>query len=288
MAAFTQRSPPLRQQDTSEVIIPMDASTPTHQNVAVKQAQLSKFFPPSPALKRQRAEGDDADADPFDKLMAVMNKNQAELRDMNALQTAKIDEQTVKIDDLRNDMASKFSTIDGKVASLESAVGKTTNDIEALQRKLDEIEQDKYASHMEISGVENATVDANKNDLKRFVHQLISSFNITFDIASIEQSFVLTTRDNRRRIVCVFSSVAIKSDVMKKKREGRDTRKIFFDHRMTPATRNLFLQARRAAKEKDGRVFLYGGRVFYGKDKDNKTRIFSIDDINKIDPATQQ
>lgn len=259
----------------------------------MRQTNLEQYFKaPSGKRKKTDSEDDEDDSaivnDAFGLLMAKLDGNQEELRAMNSELREASRVQTSKIDDLREEVSTKLEAVDARVGSLETTIGQATSDISTLQQKLDELEQDKLATHMEISGIEKAAADANKSDAKGFAIQLISSFNIELDISSIDQAFFQATRDEKRRLVVVFASVDIKVEVMKKKREAKDPRKIFFDHRMTFSTRKLFLSARKVAKEVGGRVFLYGGRVFYGKDKTSKVRISSASDFSKILPTNPQ
>jgi seryl-tRNA synthetase len=246
-----------------------------------RQSNLAIFFSPvgaasnPPKRKAMDLENGDDESDPFQLIRDMMMQNQEELRQMNANTNTKLDE-------LSSDVTSKLDAVASRVGSLESTVTKTTDDIAQMQQRLNDLEQEKLASHMEISGVVAQPVDANKADIKNYAAQLIRSFKVQFDIASIVNAFVLNLRDDKRKIVVEFSSVSVKNSVMKQKREAKDPRKIYFDHRMTPAVRDIFLRARRVAKEKGGRVFLYGSRVFYGKDNNTKVCIASLDDLSKI------
>jgi hypothetical protein len=253
----------------------------------LKQSSLAMHFSsagnPSNPPKRKATEMVNADGELniFEALRDMMLQNHEEMRQMNSRLAS-------KIDDLRIDLTSKLDAVGSRVQTLESTVNKMAVDITQLQKRLNDLEQNKLDSHMEISGVDATCVDANKADIKAFTSQLIRSFQVQLDTASIVNAFVINVRDNKRKVVVEFSSAAIKNSIMKQKREAKDPRKIYFDHRMTPPVRDLFLRARRVAKEKGGRVFLYGGRVFYGQDSNTKVHIASLNDFSKIGSTETQ
>jgi hypothetical protein len=156
----------------------------------------------------------------------------------------------------------------------------SSEEMSNIQSKLETLEQEKLANHMMISGLPTATVDASKADPRKLALQTLQSFGCEVTSDEVEQAFVLNTHDDKRRVVVVFRSAFKKSEVMKKKRESNDSRKIYFDHRMTAAVSKLFHQARHHAKEKGGRAFLYGSSVFYEKEPNKKIRITKLEDLS--------
>jgi predicted nuclease with TOPRIM domain len=240
-------------------------------------------------LKRYRAdnEGDSAEEEEqknaMDKMMEVMlsrmEENQNEIRQLHSTQSNKIEE-------LSDKLTSRLDATDLKVNELSETVTKTRSDVMDLQLKFDEIEQEKLATHMVISGIENSMIDSASNP-QSLVRELLASYQIPIDDREIANAFSMKSSGDKRKIVVVFHSTVKKIEVMKRKRESSDRRKIFFDHRMTAKTSELYHKVRLHAKEKGGKAILYGGRVHYAVDGKAKMRIKAVEDLNNVEsPAT--
>jgi hypothetical protein len=192
-----------------------------------------------------------------------------------------------KIDELRTEVFNEIKTINGRVTTIEKVVtdmaASSSEEMNKIQHKLDTLDQEKLANHMTITGLQKETVESNKADPRKFALQTLQSFGCEVTSDDVEQAFVLNTHDDKRRVVVVFRSAFKKTEVMKKKRESNDPRKIYFDHRMTPAVSKLFHQVRHYAKEKGGRAFLYGSSVYYEKEPNKKVKITKMEDMEETE-----
>jgi hypothetical protein len=236
-------------------------------------------------LKRYRAdnEGESAEEEErkneMDKMIQLMlsrmEENQNEIRQLHSAQCNKIEELSVNL-------TSRLDATDLKVNDLCDKVTKTRDDVEDLQLKLEEFDQDKLATHMVISGIDNSTIDSTTN-LRALVSELLASYHILLDDREMENVFSMKSSGDKRKIVVVFHSTVKKIEVMKLKRESTDRRKIFFDHRMTAKTSELYHKVRLHGKEKGGKAIMYGGRVYYAVDGKAKMRIKTLEDLNNVE-----
>lgn len=60
--------------------------------------------------------------------------------------------QIKKMDELHIDINKKFNRSNNRVKKMETKVDKTSNDVNYLKRKINEIDQEQLATHMEITG----------------------------------------------------------------------------------------------------------------------------------------
>ena len=262
------------------MVVDLEKTPTTIRACPVKLSTLGKIFKSSPQIKRSRPHDDNID--PMQALFDKIDNNHSELRENQTQIFETVRAQSTKIDNFRLELTKKFEEVGSRVESLESSVVQVTGEVGCLQRRLYELEQDKLESHMDISGVETADIDSNSGDMSSFARNLINSFQSNLQATDIQRTYILNSRDNKKRIVVVLKSPTIKATVMKAKRESKDARKIYFDHRMTLAIKDLFMKTHHAAKEKSGRALLLGGRVFLGRGQNQKTRIISADDFVNI------
>jgi hypothetical protein len=144
---------------------------------------------------------------------------------------------------------------------------------------VNDIQQEKLATHMEITGVPKTAIDQRQQDLTALAREIITSFGVTIEPSAVQHAFARTIEKiDKSIIVVLFRSVEEKARIMRTKRESMDKRPIFFDHRLTQTNRVLFSAARKAARESGGKAFVNRGRVFIVKDT-NKMRVFSPNDI---------
>jgi hypothetical protein len=281
---YIQRSPPiLRDQNPSDVqenLITLQSPVLPHtENLKSSNDVLQK------KLKRFRAEEDEspekgeAHSNTVDEMMKLMllrmEQNQNEIRQLHSAQSNKIEELSINL-------TSRLDATDLKVNDLCDKVTKTRDDVEDLQLKLEEIDQDKLATHMVISGIDNTRIDSSTN-LRALVRELLASYQISLDDREMENVFSMKSSGDKRKIVVVFHSTVKKIEVMKLKRESTDRRKIFFDHRMTAKTSELYHKVRLYGKEKGGKAIMYGGRVYYAVDGKAKLRIKTLEDLNNVE-----
>ena len=268
------------------------------QSSVTKQANLTNFFSPA-ATKRPRSDipcdnetdnmsvGESSTStiadDPLRAIMMMMERNQTENR--SAL--GGIATQMNNLHGVVTKIESNIETIGSRVGVLESTVGKTSEDVSILKRKMEELEQDKLETHMLINGIESAQIEANKNDPKTLALNLIRSFNINLNDSEIEQAFITAAGQNKRRVVVIFRSAVTKRATMTAKRACKDERKIYFDHRVTATVGEILRQLRMFAKVQGGRAFLYGGRACYQKDPNPRVRINALEDIDSLNNLPQ-
>lgn len=241
---------------------------------------------------KRHASDHPSDSDSFSDLARLIQQNHQDSMAFAQAQTEQIKNQLAdvdsKVDALRADVNTNFSAVNERIDRIEMDAARASNDIISLQQKLEKLEQGKLDCQMVINGIEPATVDARKDDLAHFTLELLTSFGCPSDPNNINEVFVIKAFNDKRRIVVAFKTVAAKLEVMKKKRESQDTRKIYFDHRMTPAINKLYHQARHFAKDKGGRAFLYGGSVYYEKAPKAKRRIDSAEDLTEDAESSPQ
>lgn len=212
----------------------------------------------------------------LESLARMMQGNHLSLLADSEARAAKTDNNFLE---LRRDITDQISVMSSRVDKIEQSVTQTSSEVSQLQRKFDMLEQEKLSAHMTISGVTVETIAAHQTELRTYVLDLIRNFNVPLNPSDVTDVFALKALDNKQRLVVVFKTVAAKSEVMKKKREAQDPRKIYFDHRMTPATSKLYHHARRYAKQAGGRAVLYGNAVFYENELKQKTRVDSEHDL---------
>ena len=244
----------------------------------VKQSSLANFFSPRPDVPDGDNVATPADTDSLHLLMAMMQKNHAEI--------------ISKMDNNHSDVTKNISAIGMNLEALESTVIQATSDISTRQHKMDDMEQDKLETHMVINGAETTQVDANKNEMKQFAINLIHNFQIPLEPSDVDQAYVFPVATTKRRVVVILRSSAVKASVMAAKRASKDERNLLFDHRVTAANGELLRQLRKLAKADGRRAFLCGGRVYYQKLPNARIHVCSQKDTNKlkttqISPNTQ-
>lgn len=189
-----------------------------------------------------------------------------------------------KIDDLKTDVNQKFNNIDSRISTIDEKVNKSNATIISLQNKVNEMDQDKLAMQMDITGISNEDIEHNRADPKLFAYKIISSFQIVLSPRDIQKAYIRELKKTNRSVVVVtFTSTELKYNVMKKKRECKETRNIFFDHSMTAATRELFFLSRKAVKESNAKTaFVSNGKVYIAADDNSKIRIQSAADLDRF------
>ena len=192
-----------------------------------------------------------------------------------------------KLDDLRNDIGVTFDDLNSRVSTIESSLTGTSQSVDQLQSKMNDFEQLNFASHMDIVGIDTATADNNKKDLKNFVTQLLKSFAITIEVSQITHAFLRSISNDRRIITVIFVNVDTKATVMKLKRGTKDVRKIFFDHRLTPTNRSLLFEARNAVKLNRAKsAYVASGRIMLECLDGSKHRVCSKKDLDDLPALT--
>lgn len=258
---------PIKQTDTA----------PAATKSALKQRPLTDFGVPTPPLKRKVPEGGHDDInDRFSELTNLIKSNQLVLL---ADSKSNFERNEKNYAELRAEIATQLTQTNERVEEIATTVAGNSSEIGKLQRQFEVMEQEKLSTHMTISGIEPSILNANANDLVKFATELFSSYGCAVNSDVIDQAFAVGISNERPRLIIVFKSVTIKSTVMRMKREKKDPRKIYFDHRMTSATSKLFHHVRHFAKNNGGRVFFYGSRVYFEKEPNQKKLIETVEDL---------
>lgn len=228
--------------------------------------------PPSPPSNRKFTNDD------IGKLLCAFRS------EMNEKCNNQIDE----ITDLRTDLNNKLGTFEKDLTKTKTRVDKNTNDIDYLKRRMNEVDQDKLASHMEISGLKPEEIQQHKEDLKTLVLKTLKAYNARIDPDEIARVYVREVKMQaavKSLLVVIFKNIDTKMNVMKKKKDSKTANTvIYFDHCLTAYTRALFMQARKSMKEIGGKTaFVSNGRVFIVlNDTEKPKRINSFEEIENI------
>ena len=281
ISSFTNQFP----LNETTVISPFTAgSTSLHQIFSSSQSQ-------PPKRKSSEMEPSDAADQANQAIGMILRQMQQDKTDiLSEIQAGRTD--TVKrIESLRLDVDSKFSGVDRRVTGIESSLNVTNESINNIQLKLDELEQARLATQMDITGLSTTAVTSQQKDARTLAHEIISSFGITIQLNELQHAFTRSTGPDKTILVVVFASIQSKSFVMREKRKIKDDRKIYFDHRLTPNIRTLFWSARSAVKVKRAKsAYIASGRVMLEKFDGSKVTVRSIKDLDTLTPqatATQ-
>jgi hypothetical protein len=219
-------------------------------------------------------------------LDAVSSSNQdlsdkfAKVQDNVDITNIKIDATGTKIDGL----VDQIATVSKDVETVTATVVQHGIDLNILKRQVNDLEQTKLQSHMEVTGISKTEIERKKNDLVALAHEIITSFNVSLTRDKIKDAFVRTVdKINLSVLVVIFKDATDKGLVMKAKRESSDTRKIYFDHQMTAYNRAMFQKARAIAKSRGLKIGFNGSRVICTKPDQSKTKIFWFDDLSKLE-----
>jgi hypothetical protein len=243
----------------------------SHRTQIAKRLKPFEFDTQSPEKQQPLV----MDSETVAKLFQAINDTKTSVKE-----SAK--DQMVKLDEVCHNISSRFVEVETAVTKVSEKVDKHEKDIEYLKRHANDIDQEKFSSHMEIVGIPKSEIDAHLNDMKSFVAETITSFGIQFDPSVILQAFPRTVEKTKMHfIVVILSTIEAKIFIMKKKRESQDPRKIFFGHRLTPLNRAIFTKSRQAAKQIGGSAFIHRGRIFVARGEE-KRRICSMNEADTI------
>jgi hypothetical protein len=242
--------------------------------------------------KRPRTDNDTAseaedDEMPDDRFTQILNAittsnagiaaNNAAIRDSHTAQLAKIDE-------LRDDVTAQVNSVKDEVAKVVMKVDKHDGAIDILRRQMNDMEQSKFDTHMEITGINKAEIEKHRADITSFAKHIIGVYVSNLSSSSIRDVFI---RDTRKAdfsvIVVIFSTVEQKNAVMKKKRETKDGVKIYFDDRVTTITRAIFMKAKEVAKAIGAKkASMNHGKVTITMQDDSRLKIRWFSDLERI------
>jgi len=189
---------------------------------------------------------------------------------------------------LRGDLTGQLGEVQSKIANVDSRLTTVHNE---LNWKIVELHQDRYNLHMDIVGIDTESIETNKRNPKNLAFSLIKSFATqgfqpsAFDIK--EAYFREIKKISKSILTVIFSTYDAKAKAMKSKRESKDVRKIFFDHHMVPAMRDLLKKARATAKARGAKTAaLMSGRVFVIFHDGTRMKINDPNDLNRIPENT--
>jgi hypothetical protein len=249
---------------------------------------LEEMDSPIPPQKRPRS-SESSEPLTNDDLAKLIGEGQhamrLEVRGMkNELVTA--------INEVKTDVNEMRVSHGNDIEALKEQAQKTTTEMEGLKMKLNEHDQDKFSCHMDISGVAQTHFDITKGDTTLLVTTLLQTRKIKCDKESIRAAYVrnIKRKDATIKIVTViFTSLEEKLRIMKEKRKETNPKGVYFDHYMTPQTRQLYLLAKRTARERGAKTAaLLSGRVYVIKADGSKMRINSaadLDNLQLVDPS---
>ena len=216
--------------------------------------------------------------DRFDDLMKAIQGVSADVKKSNADQIGKLEE-------LRHDVNTQMNSLNSKVMKVEELTEKTVEDVAGLQVRMNDLEQSKLATHMNVAGIANNIISSRMKDAPALAREVMRSFGINVLPDDISHSYIRQqTVTKTFLLVIIFKDIETKIAAMKKKRESAENRGIFFEHSMTPTVRSLFMNARKIAKVSEDlkTSLLKSGRVFIMKNDGNLLAVKTHDDIARI------
>lgn len=199
--------------------------------------------------------------------------------------------QIAKIDELKTDVGKKFIEINRQISSVaenvqivDAKVNSVRDDVGSLNNRINEMEQDKLGNVMDISGVSEDEINRFQKNYRRLVESIFKHFGVTYDENKIEHIRIRDIRTaNKKIVVVVFKFCSDKYEAMSQKFKSTMTDRIFFEHAMTPSTRQLYHQARFAAKElKIKGPQLISGKMFLTKPNGPRIKISSSVDVENL------
>lgn len=199
--------------------------------------------------------------------------------------------QLQKMDTLEQKVDSKFSEVNTQIATVVSTVKgvddklKTVGDeVDTLTSRLNELEQDKLATVLEISGITDAELENSNNNLRKLVEGIFKHFGIPYDNQKIEHVRVRELRVTKKKILIVqFKFFSDKLEVLGLKFKSPRNDEIYFDHALTPTTRYLFAQAKKIAREAKIRgPRIISGKIFVTIDDGRRIKISNQNDIDML------
>jgi hypothetical protein len=194
------------------------------------------------------------------------------------------DAQIAKMNELRGELGLKFDDIDNRFDSIESTVKKTSDDVSTLTAKMNAIEQDKLSAYMDITGVEQSVIDPMKSDASKLARYVITSLGIVLNADDIHHAYLKKLEKSGKTVIVVaFNSKDKKLEIMKKKRDRKALSSIYFDHSMTPATRWIYIQAKKKAKTINAKfVSIRHGSVHIIMNDGRKIKLSSTADLDNL------
>jgi uncharacterized protein (DUF3084 family) len=167
---------------------------------------------------------------------------------MKSSESIKTDLRELK-DEVR--LANEINTVHGeRIDKHESEITKLNAESENMRRRLNQLEQEKYVTHMDITGIPNALFTEQMKGID-LAMKVLNDFKIKTQANAIIFAYVRTIYSTQKKILTVaFRSLEEKLKAMKEKRAVADHKNIYFDHYMTGETRKLFMATRKLAKEK--------------------------------------
>lgn len=175
---------------------------------------------------------------------------------------------------------------DVEIATLNTTVQSQAEELRYLREAQNESEQYSRKCNLEIEGLPK---EENEN-LKTTLTNLARKLELSFSVADVEAVHRLPSKKAIPTVLVRFATVAMKESWFEARKKLRRLREsdpncsIFFNENLTKMNRDLYWQARQAAKEK-GFKFCWatGGKIYAKKhDKAPPIRVSRESDIKKI------
>lgn len=165
------------------------------------------------------------------------------------------------IDEIKK-LAISISRLEDENAKNSNAIRSLSSVQNNLSSRLNQLEQEKLNSSIEITGLCPAAMHPDK-PAKEIAKQVLAIYNVSkFKHAYKRQ--VNTKSGTKNLLVVTFSSYEEKMIVLNKKRTTDMGRKctVYFNHCLTSFNRSLYMSARIASKSSNLKVAISRGRIF--------------------------
>lgn len=191
--------------------------------------------------------------------------------------------------EMKDEVNMKIANVEMKMDGVNTKVDNAVSQISHLQAEVNAIKQEKLSNYIDIVGISNADIEQSRHNPKQLALSVIGSFNIHVDTNAIQAAFIRTVKNGTMNVLTVImTSLSDKIRVMKKKREWKGNTTIFFDNSMTPETRQVYMHARKKAKEgKLKSAFLRSGKVFISLNNSQTALVKNIEEVERFINPTQ-
>lgn len=249
-------------------------------NSSITQHKLNQYQYHGTPLKRSRT--DDTTDNTTSMMQILMSIKEDTSRHTEQLQTveSKIERQQATIEEMKTNLECKIKDVDVKFTQLDA---KVDNELSSLRSEINELQQEKLSAHMDITGLNSADVQMCDQDAKAGTINIMNRFGINVQLSNLRSAYMRTTRGHHKHILtAIFESAEEKVAVLKRKREWQGKTDIFFNHSMTPATRQLLGASKKKAKDFGSYAFLRRGKVFIKGGNNEMLRISKFSDLDQV------
>lgn len=165
---------------------------------------------------------------------------------------------------LKDELYNKFDAVEEGVKSAEAKADTNAKKLAALTARLNAIEQEKHTKSIDVTGLNNESIEKFKENPKALAKALFESFAIQLPPTAIERAYLRPIKAGAEKVLTVvMSTLNDKILVMQKKLQWKEKTTIYFNATMATETRKIFMYARKKVKEgKLKKVFLKSGKVY--------------------------